>query len=203
MAVSPLVRQPPHPRPNQTHSRLTQCFGRHFIQEMPNHSYGMVTRSFSLSSDLRILEPPMIDLFATRWNHQLPTFVSRVPDPEVWAMYTLSIRWEGLWAYAYPPTVLVPKILQRLMGQNCQMILIAPLSWNKSWITDLFDLSIDLPRKPPAIPHLFQQPRSRVFHLCSDRLLLHAWLLSGQPCKTNNLNIQLWRASQEQDGPPL
>ena len=145
----------------------------------------------------------MIDLFATRWNHQLPTFVSPVPDPEVWAMYTLSIRGEGLWTYAYPPTVLVPKILQRLMGQNCQMILIVPLSWNKSWFTDLFDLSIDLPRKLPEIPHLLQQPRSRVFHLCLDRLLLHAWLLSGQPCKTNNLNIQLWRASRELDGPPL
>ena len=161
MAFSPLVRQPPHLRPNQTHSWQTQCFGRHFIQERLNHSYGMVTRSFGPSLDLGVsddqsvcdeVESPVAHLCLPGFR---PKGLGRGRSVDA-----LSISWEGLWAYAYPPTVLVLKIIQRLRGQNCQMILIAPLSWNKSWVTDLFDLSIDLPRKLPTIPHLLQQPRS-------------------------------------------
>ena len=36
-------------------------------------------------------DSPMIDLFATRWNNKLPTFVSPVPDPQAWAVDALSI----------------------------------------------------------------------------------------------------------------
>ncbi|KAL8590051.1 hypothetical protein ACOMHN_034282 [Nucella lapillus] len=39
---------------------------------------------------------PMVDLFATRFNHQLPTFVSPVPDPLAWATDALSIPWRGI-----------------------------------------------------------------------------------------------------------
>nr|KAG5710727.1 hypothetical protein BaRGS_035129 [Batillaria attramentaria] len=55
---------------------------------------------------------PHVDLFATRWNHKLPLFVSPVPDPQAWAVDALSIPWDGLFAFAYPPAVLIPKILQ-------------------------------------------------------------------------------------------
>nr|KAG5703999.1 hypothetical protein BaRGS_032088 [Batillaria attramentaria] len=72
-------------------------------------------------------ERPQIDLFATRWNNKLPTFVSPVPDPTAWAVDALSIPWDGFVAYAYPPTVLIPKVLQKLenstgksfLGSSC------------------------------------------------------------------------------------
>ncbi|XP_067654175.1 uncharacterized protein [Haliotis asinina] len=46
---------------------------------------------------------PLVDLFATSFNHQLPTYVSPVPDPQAWAVDALSLSWEGLDAYAFPP----------------------------------------------------------------------------------------------------
>ena len=44
-----------------------------------------------------------MDLFATRYNHKLPQFVSPVPDPQAWAVGALSLSWEGLDPYAFPP----------------------------------------------------------------------------------------------------
>ena len=38
---------------------------------------------------------PLIDLFATCLNHQLPTYVSPVPDPQAWALDALSLEWGG------------------------------------------------------------------------------------------------------------
>ena len=50
-----------------------------------------------------VWEKPMLDLFATQFNHRLPIYVSPVPDPRAWAIDALSISWQGLHAYAYPP----------------------------------------------------------------------------------------------------
>nr|KAG5694285.1 hypothetical protein BaRGS_032003 [Batillaria attramentaria] len=49
---------------------------------------------------------PLIDLFATRWNCKLPTFISPVPDPQAWACDALATSWENMFGYAYPPTCL-------------------------------------------------------------------------------------------------
>ena len=39
---------------------------------------------------------PQMDLFATRFNHKLPRFVSPVPDPTAWAVDALSLPWDDL-----------------------------------------------------------------------------------------------------------
>ena len=51
---------------------------------------------------------PRVDLFATRFNHKLPRFVSLVPDSEAWAVDALSLQWDHLEAYAFPPHVPAP-----------------------------------------------------------------------------------------------
>ena len=47
---------------------------------------------------------PQIDLFATRFNNKLPLFVSPIPDPLTRAVDALSLSWEDLDAYDFPPT---------------------------------------------------------------------------------------------------
>ena len=37
-----------------------------------------------------------VDLFATRWNARLPTFVSSVPDPQALGVDALSLPWQDL-----------------------------------------------------------------------------------------------------------
>ena len=46
---------------------------------------------------------PQVDLFATRFNNKLPQFVSPLPDPQAWAVDALSLSWEDLDPYAFPP----------------------------------------------------------------------------------------------------
>ena len=73
-----------------------------------------------------ILGTPHIDLFATRHNNQLPVYVSPVLDPQAHGVDALSIPWEGMLAYAYPPTALNPWVLQRFQLYHRKLILIAP-----------------------------------------------------------------------------
>ena len=77
---------------------------------------------------------PQVDLFATRFNHKLPRFVSPVPEPTAWAVEALSLWWDQLEAYAFPPVSLIPQVISKLKDQGCRrMILIAPGWPNMPW----------------------------------------------------------------------
>ena len=56
---------------------------------------------------------PHVDLFATHLNHKLPLYVSPIPDPQAWDIDALNIDWTGLTAYAYPPTALLYRVIQK------------------------------------------------------------------------------------------
>ena len=59
---------------------------------------------------------PKIDLFATRFNNKLPLFVSPVLDPLATAVDALSLPWEDLDAYAFPPAAILGKVVERFAG---------------------------------------------------------------------------------------
>ena len=108
----------------------------------------------------KLWKSPQVDLFATSLNKKLPTYVSPIPDPQAWAVDALNIQWENLVAYAFPPTALLPKVVQKLQSQTCRMILIAPGWPTKPW-WDLVELSLDIPRQLPPIhtaPTTTEQP---------------------------------------------
>ena len=70
---------------------------------------------------------PQIDLFATRFNHKLPQFVSPVPDSLAVAVDALTLSWEDLDAYAFPLTAILGKVVEKLLDSRYQrLILIAP-----------------------------------------------------------------------------
>ena len=68
---------------------------------------------------------PHVDLFATRLNHKVPLYVSAVPDQNAWEIDALNINWSGLTAYAYPPTALLHRVIQKIR-QSSLIIVIAP-----------------------------------------------------------------------------
>ena len=53
------------------------------------------------------------------------TFVSSVLEP-LWAVDTLSLLWQDLWAYAFLPHQLLTKVLTKLRQFNAQLLLVAP-----------------------------------------------------------------------------
>ena len=122
---------------------------------------------------------PHVDLFATRENTKLPTFVSPLQDSQAWRTDALSFSWDNLWMYAYPPTPLLAEVLLRIAGSTCELILIAPAWATQTWFSLLLDLSSDHPRRLPLVRTLLRQPDSLVFHDNPALLNLHAWRLSG------------------------
>ena len=83
------------------------------------------------NSIFQMFNYPNLDLFATHFNHKLPLYVSPVLDNQAFAIDTFSMSWNSLHAYAFPPTILIPSVLNKIRQSQCRIVLIAPLGRNK------------------------------------------------------------------------
>jgi hypothetical protein len=133
-----------------------------------------------LSAIWLLWDKPMVDLFATQENHKLPLYVSPIPDQRAWGVDAMSIDWNNLVGYAFPPTALLKKVLNKLELSHCRLILIAPVWPKQAWFPDLLRLSIDHPRALPPWFSLLKQTGSDIFHSDPQVYNLHAWLLSSE-----------------------
>ena len=169
---------------SQTHSRVSECNGRPTVQVKPSQVNRMVTASAGFQTDLSQVVHPHVDLFATRLNHKLPVYVSPVPDQNAWDIDALNINWSGLTAYAYPPTTLLHRVIQKIRQCNCLIIIIAPGWPGMPWFWDLVQLSTEI---PPAT--IVNDPSQTVPKLCVSqqstssqppRLVFRSGQLQGQ-----------------------
>lgn len=139
---------------------------------------------------------PMIDLFASIHNHKAPLFCTWTPHPQAMAIDALSISWERMMAYAFPPICLIPKVLQHMQQFQCQIILITPQWPRRHWYATLLQLSIAVPLKLPAIPNLLSQPNTSIHHPNPELFNLTAWLLSTEISKQKAFQKELEPYSQ-------
>ena len=136
---------------------------------------------------------PQVDLFATRFNNKLPQFVSPVPDPQAWAVDALSLSWEDLDPYAFPPAAILGKVVEKLQDYPCnRIILIAPGWPNMPWFWDLVAMSSQIPLCLPNITNLVAQPFNQVLHRNLSNLNLHAWLLEPQQSRSR-ASLRQWQ----------
>ena len=61
---------------------------------------------------------PVVDLFASRVNHQMPEFVSWRPEPGAIATDAFNIRWDFPLSYLFPPFCLIPMCLRKVMQEH-------------------------------------------------------------------------------------
>ena len=136
---------------------------------------------------------PQVDLFATRFNNKLPQFVSPVPDPQAWAVDALSLSWENLDPYAFPPAAILGKVAEKLQDYPCnRIILIAPGWPNMPWFWDLVAMSNQIPLCLPNLPNLVSQPFNQTLHRNLSNLNLHAWLLEPQQSRSR-ASLRQWQ----------
>ena len=121
----------------------------------------------------QIMGTPNIDLFATCANSQLPVFCSPYPDPLAWTCDALSVSWEGMFAYAFPPPILIPKVLMKVRQENCLILLVAPLAPQQSWFPQLLELKL------PVLHDLLSQNRGLSLHPNPRSLNLAVWKISA------------------------
>ncbi|XP_018367894.1 PREDICTED: uncharacterized protein LOC108764250 [Trachymyrmex cornetzi] len=91
---------------------------------LSTHAFGQVERS---------LGPFDIDLFASLVNAKNETYVSWFPDPGSWAIDAFSINWHPFYFYAFPPFILLPRVLRKIWDDEATGIVI--ISWwpSQSW----------------------------------------------------------------------
>ena len=107
---------------------------------------------------------PHVDLFATHLNHKLSLYVSPIPDPKAWDIDALNINWTNLTAYAYHPTALLHKVIQKIKQCHCLIIVIAPGWPGMPWFWDLVQLSTEIPLQLSVSMTLLKQSHKYVFH---------------------------------------
>ena len=133
---------------------------------------------------------PQIDLFATRFNHKLPQFVSPVPDSLAVAVDALTLPWDDLDAYAFPPTAILGKVVQKLLDSPCKRLILIATGWpNMPWFWHLVTMSSQVPL---SLPKLLTQPFNQIPHRNLTNLNLHAWLLEPRKSK-NRASLRQWQ----------
>ena len=130
-------------------------------------------------------DPPHVDLFATRENSKCPLFVSPFPMETALGVDAFSLSWEGWTAYAYPPTKIITKVLNKVEEtKSLRLILVTPLWQKQLWFPRLLQLSQEPPFPLPHWERLLKQPQGNLFHSCPSWLNLHGWLVLRPPIET-------------------
>ena len=147
---------------------------------------------------------PQVDLFATRFNAKLATYMSPMPDPLALKTDALSQTWTAMWAYAYPPPALLPQVLAKVEQDSPKQILLVAPNWpSQRWFPLLISLLIDQPRRLPCWDDLLSQPLSGRLHERLQHQDLHAWLLSSNSSLQKAFLRKQPNASQLHSGNPL
>ena len=94
----------------------------------------------------------------------MPLFVSPVPDPLVSAVDALSLPWEDLDTYAFPPAAILGKVVEKLQDCPCKRIIpIAPGWPNMPWFWDLVAMSSQIPLSLPNLLTFLQSDPSQKY----------------------------------------
>ena len=132
-------------------------------------------------------------MFATRYNCKLTKYVSPVLDPNAWAVDVLTVSWEDLDMYAFPPISLLGKVVSKLSDHLYKRVILIIPGWpNMPWLWDLVDLLFQIPLCLPNHPDLMTQPFNKARHRDLTSLNLHACLLEPKQSRSKG-SLAQWR----------
>lgn len=67
-----------------------------------------------------------IDLFASSINSKCQRFVSWFPDPLAYAVDAFSLDWNNLRFYAFPPFILILRVLRKIITDKAEGVVVVP-----------------------------------------------------------------------------
>ena len=135
---------------------------------LDHHSFSLICQQLGFS--------PEVDLFATRFNSQLPLFVSPFPDALAIAWDAMSLDWNLFGSlYAFPPFGLLPLMVRKLQSFLGSGFVIAPCWPTAVWFSLL---SLRCKRKFPLHQgYLLFQHTSEGLQVMEEAWNLWVWLL--------------------------
>ena len=149
----------------------------------------------------QLLGRPLMDLFAHKGNNKLPTYCSWKLDEEACETDAFSITWKNLWAYAFPPLPLIPRVVARVSQFHCRILLVAPRWERRPWFPSILHLLDDFPLEIPLHNRLLKLPGTDRYHPAPEFLKLTVWPISGVGSRSRDFQLQLqtlsWRPGEQ------
>ena len=69
-----------------------------------------------------------VDMFASRLNKKLDTYIAWQPDPGAWAIDAFTINWEPIIGFYFPPFNMIGRVLEKIEEDRATLIVVVP-SW--------------------------------------------------------------------------
>ena len=180
---------------------VADCLSRHSVRETEwSLNKAAVDRVFYQWGH------PLMDLFATFQNKKTQLFCSWMIHQHAFATDAMSVSWQNMFAYAFPPIQMIPSVLQHMKQFQCKIILIAPHWPRQYWFPQLLKMLIAFPVKLTPWKNLLSQVKGQILHPDPQSLKLTAWLLSTDTSlqrdfqkKTRKLLASSWRKGMKKD----
>ena len=118
-------------------------------QKIYSQGEWMLARTI-FSKALKFNITPKIDLFASRLNNQLPTYVPYKPDPNAYAVDAFSLDWSKLQFYAFPPFSCISQCVQKIKTDKAEGILVIPHWSTQPFYSKIMKMTKGLPVIIPA-----------------------------------------------------
>lgn len=123
-----------------------------------------------------------VDLFASMLNNKCSIYVSWFPEPESWAVDAFTLSWSKFKFYAFPPFILIPRVLRKIIEDAAEGVVVVPWWPSQSWFPLFRRLLITKPIIFPPSKILLVSPL-RGQHPACKSLSLAAGRLSGRHLK--------------------
>ena len=124
---------------------------------------------------------PDIDLFPSRLNALIPTYVSWKPDPMAKHIDAFKVNWSQYSFYAFLPFCLISRCVQKIVQEQATRILVIPLCPSQAYFTTVLNLLTDTPRTVKATVQHLVHPFLDNPHPLHHSLILMVCKLSGDP----------------------
>ena len=162
----------------QAHSGKAECDSRQIVQEHSGYSDRMVPPAGSLRPLMCQVAHSSSGSLCNKVQSQTTQVCVPSTRPQAWRVDALSLNWENMDAYAFPPVSLLGKVVSKILDQGVhRLVLIAPGWPNMPWFWDLVSMSVQIPLSLPNVENLLTQPFNQCPHRDLLGLNLHAWLL--------------------------
>ena len=125
---------------------------------------------------------PDIDLFASRLNHQLPTYVSWQPDPDSSYIDAFQMSWKGKFIYAFPPFSMIWPLLSKMRRDRVEKaIIVVPVWPTQSWYTSLLKMKVQDTTIIRISSSKLSLPGTMTRHPMGKKLRLQGLLCTASP----------------------
>ena len=138
--------------------------------------------------------PCDIDLFASSDNHQLPQYVSYLPDPKAVAVNAFSLSWTKLFPFIFCPLSIINRVLQKLEQDQAEAVIVAPLFTTQPWFPRLLQQVSAPPVLLPKVETILLHPNNKSSHPL-QKMTLGVFRVSGKNSVVHDFQMTLQTSS--------